>query len=188
MKRIKRLAALIALGLIPASCSKQEVEPKDTSFSSSSSVQSSSVERVVDEFEESLTITLDELKEMREDQQSFCLVAHRITCPYCQEALPYLLNYMQIEMEIAAVNPSYQSLNLYLISTQDNREVVDYLSEILIPIAEEGDVSKESGTFYIPNLSIFIDGEPTLFETGLPQTQDSMTERLDEVKATIAFS
>ena len=179
----KRALALLSLACSLSLLGACHPGAGDSSQSSSSSTPSPSP---TEQIEAELTIDLATLKKLMADEASFALIAHRHTCPYCQDTIPFVLDYMGRESEAEDRDSSYVPLPLYLVNTQDDRPLVDFLTDLLIPLADPDSTAAQTGTLFIPNLAVFLAGEPVSFEIGLPQTQELMDARLDEVKAQIA--
>lgn len=177
-----RIRALLLLSLTCLLGPVSACQPGEAPSSESTPV---STQTESDRIEAQITIGLAQLKELMSHGESFALIAHRHTCPYCQDTIPFVLDYMGREFENQTEDSAYVPLPLYLVNTQDDRELVDFLTDLLIPLADPESQAGQSGILYIPNLAVFLDGEPVSFEVGLPQTQVLMDERLDQVKAQV---
>lgn len=172
----KPLYLLVVTFLAPlVSC-----EGSENSFSVYSSAYSEN------SHEEPIDLGWDGLTEKLDEKESFALIVYRPTCPYCHDTIPFAQDYMEREKEKKEADSKYQALSLYYFDTMNNKDHINELQNLLLPAMAPTDMAVEANLLYVPNLTAIKGGEVISSETGLPQSQALMDEKLDEIKELIS--
>lgn len=124
----------------------------------------------------------DGLTEYLDEQKDFVLILSRPTCPYCQDTVPLVQNWIEQEKEKKDSDPSYFTLDIEFLNTSLNAEHIDQLYDLVKPGMAENDKAVVEGSLYVPNLSVFKEGRLVFSETGLPQTEQAVAEKFEAIK------